>query len=71
MCQPGLGACVASLSSPGRLVLSDLIRAGNRQLVNVRQDIQPLLTHVLHSGNIVLLAAHLKADVRVFYTMLI
>ena len=27
--QPGLGACGASLSSPGRLVLSELIRAGN------------------------------------------
>ena len=29
---PGLGACAASLSSPGRLVLSDLIGAGNRQM---------------------------------------
>ena len=37
-CQPGLGACGASLSSPGRLVLNDLIGAGNRQMVNVRQD---------------------------------
>ena len=36
--QPGLGACGASLSSPGRLVLSNLIGAGNRQMVNVRQD---------------------------------
>ena len=35
--QPGLGVCGASLSSPGRLVLSDLIGAGNRQMVNVRQ----------------------------------
>ena len=30
MCQPGLGACGGSLSSPGRLVLSDLIGTGNR-----------------------------------------
>ena len=37
-CQPGLGACGASLSSPGRFILSDLIGAGNRQMVNVRQD---------------------------------
>ena len=37
-CQPRLGACGASLSSPGRLVLSDLVRAGNGQMVNVRQD---------------------------------
>ena len=36
--QPGLGVCAASLSSPGTLVLSDLIRARNRQVVNVRQD---------------------------------
>ena len=36
-CQPGLGACGASLSSPGSLVLSDLIGAGDRQMVNVRQ----------------------------------
>ena len=32
------GACGASLSSPGRLVLSNLIGARNRQMVNVRQD---------------------------------
>ena len=32
-----LGACGASLSSPGRLVLSDLTRAGNRQMAHVRQ----------------------------------
>ena len=38
VCQPRLSACGASLSSPGRLVLNDLIRAGNRQMVNVRQD---------------------------------
>ena len=37
-CQPRLGACGASLSSPGRLVLSNLIGVGNRQMVNVRQD---------------------------------
>ena len=37
-CQPRLGVCGSSLSSPGRLVLSDLIRAGNRQMLNVRQD---------------------------------
>ena len=37
-CQPGLGACGASLSSPGRLVLSDLIEAGSRHIVNVGQD---------------------------------
>ena len=37
-CQPRLGACGASLSSPGRIVLSDLIRAGNRQVMNVKQD---------------------------------
>ena len=37
-CQPGLGACGARLSSPGRLVLSILIGAGNIQMVNVRQD---------------------------------
>ena len=37
-CQPGLGAWGASLSSPGRHVRSDLIGAGNRQMVNVRQD---------------------------------
>ena len=36
--QPGLGACGASLSSPGRLVLSDLIGAENRQKMNVRPD---------------------------------
>ena len=36
--QPGLGACGASVSSPGKLVLSDLIWAGNRQMMNVRQD---------------------------------
>ena len=36
--QPGLGACGASLSSPGRLVLSNLIGARNRQKVDVRQD---------------------------------
>ena len=34
-CQPRLGACGASLSPPGRLVLSDLIRVGSRQMVNV------------------------------------
>ena len=38
MCQPGLGACGASLSSPGRRVLSDLTGAGNRQMVNIRLD---------------------------------
>ena len=32
--QPGLGACGASLSSPGRLVLSDLIGARNGQMMN-------------------------------------
>ena len=37
-CQPRLGACKASLRSPGRLALSDLTWAGNRQVVNVRQD---------------------------------
>ena len=37
-CQPWLGACGASLSSPGRFVLSDLIGAGNRQMMAVRQD---------------------------------
>ena len=37
-CQPGLGACGAIVSSPSRLVLSDLIGAENRQLVNVRQN---------------------------------
>ena len=36
--QPGLGVCGASLSFAGRLVLSDLIGARNRQMVNVRQD---------------------------------
>ena len=36
--QPGLGAWGASLSSPGRLALSDLIGARNRQMMNVRQD---------------------------------
>ena len=36
--QPGLGACGASLSSPGRLVLSDLIGAGRRHQAK----------HVLH-----------------------
>ena len=35
-CQPGLGACGASLSSPGRLVLSNLI--GKLDRVSVRQD---------------------------------
>ena len=35
-CQAGLGECGASLSLPGRLVLSDLTEAGNRQMVNVR-----------------------------------
>ena len=44
MCQLGLGACGAALSSPGRLVLSDCIGAGNRQMVNVRHDhIVPVL----------------------------
>ena len=33
MCQPGLGACGASLSLPGRLILSDLIGAENGQMV--------------------------------------
>ena len=37
-CQLGLGGCGASLSSPGRLVLSELVGAGIRQMVNVRQD---------------------------------
>ena len=36
-CQPGLGASGANLSWPGRLVLSFLTGAGNRQMVNVRQ----------------------------------
>ena len=36
-CQSGPGACGASPSSPGRLVLSDVTGAGNRQIVNVRQ----------------------------------
>ena len=36
-CQPGLCACGASLSSPGRLVWTDLIGPGNRQMMNVRQ----------------------------------
>ena len=31
-CQPGLGACGASLSSPDRLVLSDLIEVGDAQM---------------------------------------
>ena len=30
VCQPGLCVCVASLNSPGRLILSDLIGAGDR-----------------------------------------
>ena len=37
-CRPGLGACGASLSLLCRLVLSDLIEAGNRQAVHVRQS---------------------------------
>ena len=37
-CQPGLGTCGASVSLPGRLVLSDLVGAGNRQMVHVRHD---------------------------------
>ena len=32
MHQPGLGACGANLSSPGRVVVSYLIGAGNRQM---------------------------------------
>ena len=35
--QPGLGASGTSLSLPGRLALRDLIGAGNRQIMNVRQ----------------------------------
>ena len=46
MCQPGLGAYGASLSSPGRLVLRDMIGVSNRQMVNVRQDHK--LQEVLH-----------------------
>ena len=38
MYQPGLGACGASLSSSGRVFLSDLIGVGDRQMVHVRQD---------------------------------
>ena len=38
VCQPWVGACEASLSLPGRLVVSDLIGVGNRQLANVRRD---------------------------------
>ena len=41
MRQPGLGACGASLSSPGRIDLSDLIGEGNRQMMNVRQAFRP------------------------------
>ena len=47
-CQQGLGACGASLSSPGRLVLSDLTGAQNGQTVNVRQD--HILCTVTHSS---------------------
>ena len=36
--QPGLGACGASLSSPGRTVLSNLIGARIGQMMNVRHD---------------------------------
>ena len=36
-CQPGLGACGASLSSPGRLVLSKLVRGGKQTTMNVSQ----------------------------------
>ena len=37
-CQPGLGACGASLTLSGRFVLSDLAGAENRHVVNVRHD---------------------------------
>lgn len=37
-CQPGLGACAASPSSPGRLVLSDLIGARTRQMSYIDID---------------------------------
>ena len=47
VCQPRLGACGASLSLPGRLVLSDLVRARNRQMVNVRQG---MYGHTLTQG---------------------
>ena len=42
MCQLGLDAWGASLGSPGILVLSDWIGAGNRRMMNVRQlDVVP------------------------------
>ena len=37
-CQPRLGVWGASQSLPGRIGPSDLIRAGTRQMMNVRQD---------------------------------
>ena len=37
-CQPGLRACGASLSSPGRLVLSNFMRVKNRQTMHVGQN---------------------------------
>ena len=37
-CPLGLGACAAGLGLPGRLVLSDLLRAGDAHIVNVKQN---------------------------------
>ena len=55
-CQSGLGVCEASLSSPGRLVLSDLIGAGYGQMVNECRAILKRLT-LAHSPALALLAA--------------